>query len=71
MGEKNKKRSKLVRVQFPKDSDAEGILAGIRQLQQEWAKKYPNRAHRLYPDKYPAPPPGVRDQDDPDVSNPE
>ncbi|HEY4618304.1 MAG TPA: hypothetical protein VIH09_08935 [Flavobacterium sp.] len=37
------------RVQFPKDSDAKSIFSGIRRLQDEWAKKYPDRAHRLYP----------------------
>ena len=42
-------KQKLTRVQFPKDSDAKSVLSGIRRLQDEWAKKYPERAHRLYP----------------------
>lgn len=55
-GEQNsmakKKKDSLVRVQFPKDSTAEDILAGIRHIQDKWAKKYPDRAHALYPEVF-------------------
>jgi len=48
----NKKTNKLVRVQFPKDADAEQILDGIEKAQDEWAKRYPEKAHQLYPKVY-------------------
>ena len=60
MTEKEEKKTTnkpiMQRVQFSKDSTAEDILAGIRKLQDEWAKENPERAHTLYPKKYPAPP---------------
>lgn len=40
---------KPVRVQFPKDYTARQIADAIRKMQDDWAKKYPERAHRLYP----------------------
>ncbi len=43
---------KLLKVAFRKDSNAKEILAGIRQAQDNWAKKFPERAHRLYPKVY-------------------
>ena len=48
----DKKKEKTVRVQFPKDATAEDIVDGIRKVQDEWAKKHPERAHKLYPDVY-------------------
>jgi len=45
-------KSKLVRTQFEKDSTANEIAAIIRQNQDDWAKRYPERAHRLYPNVY-------------------
>ena len=47
-----KKKDKLIRTQFAKDSTAEDILSGIDKLQDNWAKKYPDRAHKLYPTVY-------------------
>ena len=43
---------KNVRVVFPKDATAESIADGIKKIQNEWAKRYPERAHRLYPTVY-------------------
>ena len=40
------------RVQFPKGSTAKQIADAIRKLQNDWALKYPERAHRLYPEVY-------------------
>ncbi len=40
---------KPVRVQFPKDAGAEEIVDAIDKVFDEWAKKYPERAHQLYP----------------------
>jgi hypothetical protein len=51
MAEKTK-TEKPIRVQFQKDVTAEGILSEIKKLQDEWAKKDPARAHRLYPNVY-------------------
>jgi hypothetical protein len=45
-------KGKLLRVQFPKDETAEGILSGIRKLQDDWALRHPEKAHRLYPKTY-------------------
>jgi hypothetical protein len=45
----DQKRDKPERVQFPKDITAQGILDEIKKKQDEWAKKFPERAHRLYP----------------------
>ncbi|MBP6177961.1 MAG: hypothetical protein KA480_06525 [Anaerolineales bacterium] len=42
-------KEKLVRVQFQKDVTAQEILAGIKEAQDKWAKKFPERAHKLYP----------------------
>lgn len=39
----------LHRTQFSKDVTAKQIVAFIRKSQEEWAKKFPERAHRLYP----------------------
>ncbi len=44
--------AKLLKVTFRKDSNAKEILAGIRQAQDNWAKKFPEHAHRLYPKVY-------------------
>ena len=51
MADKNKKDEdeKNVRVVFPKDATAESIVDAINNIQNEWAKRYPERAHRLYP----------------------
>ena len=48
----DKKKDKLVRTQFPKDSTAEEILSGIRKVQDGWARRNPERAHELYPEVY-------------------
>jgi hypothetical protein len=40
------------RVQFGRGSTAEQIAGVIRKLQDDWALKYPERAHRLYPEVY-------------------
>lgn len=42
------------RVQFPKGATAKEIVQFIRKSQDAWAKKYPERAHRLYPQVYDA-----------------
>jgi hypothetical protein len=42
-------KEKPVRVQFQKDVTSQEILAGIKGAQDEWARKFPERAHRLYP----------------------
>lgn len=52
MTNKTQKNKKLKRVQFPKGSDAKAIVARIREIQDDWAKRYPERAHRLYPTVY-------------------
>lgn len=52
MADENQKNKKLKRVQFPKDFDAKAIAARIREIQDDWAKRYPERAHRLYPKVY-------------------
>ena len=48
----DKKEEKTVRVQFPKDATAESIADAIERVQDEWAKKHPERAHALYPTVY-------------------
>jgi hypothetical protein len=50
--EQDKPDGKLKRVYFPKDSTAGDIADAIQEMQDEWAKKYPKRAHELYPDVY-------------------
>jgi hypothetical protein len=42
-------KEKPVRVQFQKGVTSQEILAGIKGAQDVWAKKFPERAHRLYP----------------------
>lgn len=49
------KQDKPIRVQFPKDATSKDILAIIRKLQDDWALKHPERAHELYPKRYPRP----------------
>ena len=49
MAKKNKPDEKPVRVQFQHGVTSREILKGIKQVQDEWAKKFPERAHRLYP----------------------
>lgn len=44
------KEKELVRVQFKKDVKAKGIVDAIDNIQTQWARKYPERAHRLYPE---------------------
>lgn len=44
----------LKRVQFPKNVTAKQIVQHIRKSQDEWAKRFPERAHRLYPQVYDA-----------------
>jgi hypothetical protein len=43
------KKPTIQRVQFGKDATAEEIFAGIRAVQDKWAKQHPDRAHELYP----------------------
>lgn len=45
-------KKKLTRIQFGKGATPENILAAIRKMQREWAKKNPERAHQLYPNVY-------------------
>jgi len=54
MPDKNKKDEdkKNVRVVFPKDATAGDIAGEITKIQDQWAKRYPERAHRLYPTVY-------------------
>lgn len=47
-----KNKEKPVRVQFPKDAEAGEIIKGIRAVQDEWARKNPEKARRLYPKRY-------------------
>lgn len=49
MPAKKQPNKKLTRVQFSKESTAEMIVSHIRRLQDEWALKNPEKAHRLYP----------------------
>lgn len=42
----------LERMYFPKDSTAGDIADAIQEMQDEWTKKYPKRAHEFYPDVY-------------------
>ncbi|MBE7534299.1 MAG: hypothetical protein HS124_00990 [Anaerolineales bacterium] len=42
----------LKRVQFKKDATAKEIWQYIRRSQDNWAKKFPDRAHSLYPTIY-------------------
>jgi hypothetical protein len=42
-------KEKPVRVQFQKGVTSQEILTGIKGAQDEWARKFPERAHRLYP----------------------
>ena len=46
------KTEKPERVQFPKGSTSQDILANIKNMQDEWAKKNPEKAHRLHPGVY-------------------
>ncbi len=50
--QKTNSNEKPVRVQFKKNATAEDILAGIHKIQDEWAKRHPELAHRLYPKVY-------------------
>jgi hypothetical protein len=50
--ESKPRKKKPTRVQFAKDSTARQIVEAIRNAQDEWAKKYPKRAHSLYPKTY-------------------
>jgi hypothetical protein len=52
MADQKQKTEKPERVQFPKDSDAKQILTEVHKIQDAWAKRYPERAHRLYPEVY-------------------
>jgi hypothetical protein len=52
MADQKQKTKKPERVQFPKGADAKTILSGIRKAQDEWAKRNPEKAHRLYPNVY-------------------
>lgn len=52
MANKKQRNKKLTRVQFPKDIGAKAIVDAIREIQDDWAKRYPERAHRLYPTIY-------------------
>lgn len=45
-------KDKLTRVTFGKDASAERIADAIGEMQDAWAKKYPERAHKLYPNVY-------------------
>lgn len=47
-----KKKDNLERVIFGKKTNAEQIADAIVQMQDDWAKKYPRRAHELYPTVY-------------------
>lgn len=42
-------KKNLTRVQFSRDTTADKIVEFIRKSQEEWAKEFPERAHRLYP----------------------
>lgn len=46
------KKDNLERVTFGKKATAEQIADAIVQMQDDWAKKYPKRAHELYPTVY-------------------
>lgn len=47
------KNSKIFeRVQFGKEATAAEIADAIAGLQDEWAKRNPEKAHRLYPKVY-------------------
>jgi hypothetical protein len=52
MTDKKKANEKPIRVQFQKGVDAKDILPAIKKLQDEWAKKFPERAHQLYPNVF-------------------
>jgi len=52
MTDKKKVNEKPVRVQFKKGADAKNVLSAIKKLQDEWAKKFPEQAHRLYPNVF-------------------
>jgi hypothetical protein len=52
MADEEQENEKPVRVQFPKDATAGSIADAIRNAQNEWARKHPERAHQLYPDVY-------------------
>jgi len=52
MPAKKQSNKKLKRVQFSKESTAEMIVSHIRRVQDEWALKNPEKAHRLYPKAY-------------------
>jgi hypothetical protein len=43
------KKGKPTRVQFAKGATAQEIVNQINKIHDDWAKKYPERAHRLYP----------------------
>ncbi|HMS00159.1 MAG TPA: hypothetical protein PKK96_10855 [Anaerolineales bacterium] len=45
-------KKNLTRVQFSRDSTAKQIFKAIRESQTDWAKKFPERAHRLYPEVF-------------------
>ena len=45
-------KKNLTRVQFSRDATADQIVDHIRKIQEEWAKEYPERAHRLYPNVF-------------------
>jgi hypothetical protein len=50
----DKLTEKPVRVDFGRNPTARAILDGIHKMQDEWAKRHPDRAHTLYPNIYDA-----------------
>lgn len=52
MSNQEQENDKPERIQFPKEFDAKDIATVIRQKQNAWAKKNPERAHALYPEVY-------------------
>jgi hypothetical protein len=52
MTDKKNVNEKPVRTQFQKGADAKDILSAIKKLQDEWAKKFPEQAHQLYPNVF-------------------
>lgn len=50
--DKKDDKETIERVQFERGATAAEIADGISSIQDEWAKKYPDRAHKLYPKVY-------------------
>lgn len=46
---KSDPKNKPVRVQFPKGATSEAIVDAIDKLQNDWAKRHPEKAHKMYP----------------------